>query len=302
MNTENNFEVIIIGGSYAGLSAAMSLGRSLRKVLIIDSGLPCNRQTPHSHNFITQDGVQPSVIAEKAKAQVLQYKTIKFVEDLAVDGKKSAQGFHVFTEKGEEFIAQKLIFATGVKDLMPAIKGISECWGISVIHCPYCHGYEVHHKKTAIMANGEKGMHLATLVANLTDDLTIITSGKADFDKEELAKLKRNNIEVVEKEVLEIEHENGYVKNVIFTDLSTTSFEAVYASVPFAQHSDIPASLGCTLNEQGYLEVDMMQKTTVEGVFACGDNTTRMRSVANAVAAGNTTGAVVNMELAQEQF
>ena len=302
MNTKKNFEVIIIGGSYAGLSAAMALGRSLRKVLIIDSGLPCNRQTPHSHNFITQDGVQPSVIAEKAKAQVLQYKTIKFVEDLAVDGKKSAQGFHVFTEKGEEFITQKLIFATGVKDLMPAIKGISECWGISVIHCPYCHGYEVHHKKTAIMANGEKGMHLATLVANLTDDLTIITSGKADFDKEELAKLKRNNIEVVEKEVLEIEHDNGYVKNVIFADHSTTSFEAVYASVPFAQHSDIPASLGCTLNEQGYLEVDVMQKTTVEGVFACGDNTTRMRSVANAVAAGNTTGAVVNMELAQEQF
>ncbi|SHI60713.1 NAD(P)/FAD-dependent oxidoreductase [Aquimarina spongiae] len=302
MNTKKNFEVIIIGGSYAGLSAAMALGRSLREVLIIDSGLPCNRQTPHSHNFITQDGVQPSVIAEKAKAQVLQYKTIKFVEDLAVDGKKSAQGFRVFTEKGEEFTAQKLIFATGVKDLMPAIKGISECWGISVIHCPYCHGYEVHHKKTAIMANGEKGMHLATLVANLTDDLTIITSGKADFDKEELEKLKRNNIEVIEKKVLEIEHENRYVKNVIFTDRSTTSFEAVYASVPFVQHSDIPASLGCTLNEQGYLEVDMMQKTTVEGVFACGDNTTRMRSVANAVAAGNTTGAVVNMELAQEQF
>src|SRR5690606_408454 len=137
-----NFDVIIIGGSYAGLSSAMTLGRALRNVLMIDSGKPCNRQTPHSHNFITQDGEEPGTIAEKAKAQVLKYDTVKFLNDLAVSGKKTENGFVIATETGKEFATKKLVFATGVKDIMPGIKGFSECWGISVIHCPYCHGYE----------------------------------------------------------------------------------------------------------------------------------------------------------------
>src|SRR5690606_28528982 len=108
--TENKvFDVIIIGGSYAGLSAAMALGRSLRHVLIIDSGSPCNRQTPHSHNFITQDGEKPGVIAAKAKAQVLEYNTVKFVTGLAVSGVKTETGFKIVTQEGEAYNARKLI-------------------------------------------------------------------------------------------------------------------------------------------------------------------------------------------------
>src|SRR5690606_28226163 len=143
---------IIIGGSYARLSAAMALGRSLRNVLIIDSGLPCNRQTPHSHNFITQDGEKPNVIAEKAKAQVLNYDTIKFYNGTAVSGSKIENGFVITTQTEEKFTAKKLIFATGIKDIMPDIKEFQACWGISVIHCPYCHGYEFRNQKTAILA------------------------------------------------------------------------------------------------------------------------------------------------------
>lgn len=300
MNT--NFEVIIIGGSYAGLSAAMSLGRSLRNVLIIDNDMPCNRQTPHSHNFITQDGIKPSKISQIAKSQVLNYDTIKFFEGFVVKTKKIADNFHVETKSGEEFKAKKLIFATGVKDIMPAIKGFSDCWGISVIHCPYCHGYEIRTKKTGIIANGKKGFHLASLVYNLTDDLTILTQGTPDFNAEQLSKLKANRIKVIEKEIIEIEHEKGQIKYVVFKDGSRASFEATYASVPFTQTIDLPGLLGCKLTDQGIIEVDKMQKTTIDGVFACGDNSLSMRSVANAVAAGNIAGAAVNMELTQEQF
>ncbi|MDO6759717.1 NAD(P)/FAD-dependent oxidoreductase [Tamlana sp. 2_MG-2023] len=302
MNTLKNFEVIIIGGSYSGLSAAMALGRSLRNVLIIDSGLPCNRNTPHSHNFITQDGATPKEISEKAKAQVLKYNTISFLEDKALKGKKIDNSFEITTASGKAFTAKKLIFATGVKDIMPPIKGFSDCWGITVVHCPYCHGYEIKNKKTGIIANGETAFHLATLVKNLTPNLSILTQGKAEFNLEQLAKLKKNNIDIIEKEISEIEHKNGQIKNVIFKDHSKASIEATYASLPFEQHSNIPELLGCELNEQGYIEVDMMQKTSIEGVFACGDNVSRMRSVALAVASGNVAGAVINMELSNEQF
>ena len=137
----NHFDVIIIGGSYSGLSAAMSLGRSLRQVLVIDSGLPCNKQTPHSHNFITQDGEKPAVISAKAKLQVDIYKTVQFFNGLAVKAFKKNKGFEITTESGDVFTSRKVLFATGVKDLLPEINGFAECWGISVLHCPYCHGY-----------------------------------------------------------------------------------------------------------------------------------------------------------------
>jgi len=302
MTVSKPLDVIIIGGSYAGLSAAMALGRSLRYVLIIDSGLPCNRQTPHSHNFITQDGEKPSVIAEKAKAQVLSYSTVRFHNGLAIGGKKTENGFTIATQTGEEFEAKKLIFATGIKDKMPNLMGFSECWGISVVHCPYCHGYEFRTKKTGIMANGERAFHLVSLVNNLTEDITILSSGKAEFNEEQFTTLKNNNIKIIETEILELEHENGNIKNVIFKDGNKTDFNAIYAVVPFTQHSDIPFYLGCELTEQGYIKVDNFQKTTIDGVFACGDNSSKMRSVANAVATGNLVGAMVNKELIDEQF
>lgn len=301
--TENkNFEVIIIGGSYAGLSAAMALGRSLRNVLIIDSRLPCNRQTPHSHNFLTQDGKAPKEISTLAKQQVQKYETVKFYDGFAISGTKTANGFEIITDTNDKFTAKKLIFATGIKDILPDIKGFAECWGISIIHCPYCHGYEYRKQSTGIIANGARAFHLASLVNNLTDNITILTTGKAEFNAEELDKLKEHNIKIIETNILEIEHKNGHLQNVVFIDETKMSFDAVYAAVPFSQHSDIPVSLGCELTEHGYIKVDDFQKTTISDVYACGDNSSMMRSIANAVHCGNLTGAVVNGELTNEQF
>ena len=302
MTDRKKFDVIIIGGGYAGLSAAMALGRSLRNVLIIDSGKPCNRQTPHSHNFITQDGVKPSVIAEKAQEQVLKYESIKIHNDLAVSGKKTESGFEITTETDKIFTAKKLIFAAGIKDIMPNIKGFSDCWGISVIHCPYCHGYEFKSQKTGIMANGDTAFHVASLVNNLTDKISILTNGKSDFTIEQIEKLKEHKIEIIEREILEMEHNKGSITNVVLKNGEKIHFNAVYAAIPFVQHSNIPASLGCELTDEGYIQVDDFQKTSIEGVYACGDNSTRMRSIANAVANGNLAGAMTNMELTHDNF
>src|SRR5690554_2710881 len=302
MKDNKEFDVIIIGGSYAGLSAAMALGRSMRNVLIIDSGKPCNRYTPHSHNFITHDGAVPGEIAAKAKEQVLKYDTVKFHQDIAVGGTKTENGYEIITQNGTVFTAKKLVFATGIKDLMPNIKGFAECWGISVIHCPYRHGYEVKGKKTAVLANGERAFHVAALVNNLTYKITIITQGKSDFKEEQLIKLQKNRIRIIEKEVAEIKHQNGEVKALIFKDGTKENVSAVYAAIPFEQHCKIPLDLGCEITEMGHIKVDLFQKTTIPGMYACGDNSSPMRSVANAVATGNLAAAMVNNEITAEQF
>jgi thioredoxin reductase len=302
MTDEKNFDVIIVGGSYAGLSAAMTLGRALRKVLIIDSGNPCNKQTPHSHNFITQDGQKPKEIGEKAKFQVLKYDTVKFHTGLATQGIKAENGFEVTTQSGEMFKAKKVLFATGITDQLPAIKGFAECWGISVLHCPYCHGYEVKHQNIGLLGNGDTAFDLCKLISNWTQRLTLFTNGKSTLTKEQTEVVSKHNIKIVEKEILELQHTNGQIKSILFTDNSTKNIEAIFARVGFKQHCDIPVKLGCELTEQGHLKVDDFHKTSIKGVFAAGDNTTFFRAVSVAVSAGTQAGVFINKELIDEVF
>lgn len=298
---QKEYDVIIIGGSYAGLSAAMALGRSLKRVLVIDAGKPCNRQTPHSQNFLTQDGTPPQEISSIAKAQVMRYDTVTFFDDTALSGKKIADGFEVTCSSGEVFKASKLIFATGLKDNMPDIKGFAECWGISAIHCPYCHGYEHKGKPTGLLLNGDMAYHLVQLVSNLTNSLTVFTNGKPEFKEGQLEKIKAKGVRVVEARVTELVHEGGYISEVICEDGNVYEIGALYARPDYEQHCKIPEQLGCMLNEQGLVKTDMFQKTTVEGTYAAGD-CAAMRAVAMAVATGNMAGAVCNKELTEERF
>ena len=299
---DKNFEIIIIGGSYAGLSAAMALGRALRKVLIIDSGLPCNRNTPHSHNFLTQDGEKPGVIAEKAKAQVLKYPTVKLHQGLAIGAQQHEKGFSISTKAGEEFTAQKLIFATGVKDHMPDLDGFAACWGKSIIHCPYCHGYEVAHERTGILANGDFAFHYGQLINQWTKELAVFTNGKSTLTAEQSDKIGKHHIPVIEKEIAFLRHQNGILEEIVFKDQTTYKLKALYSRPAFEQHCKIPEQLGCELTEQGFLKVDMFQKTTIPNVFACGDSSSQMRAVANAVATGNLAGAMANHLMIEESF
>jgi thioredoxin reductase len=302
MSNSNELEVIIIGGSYSGLSAAMALGRSLRNVLIIDSGHPCNIQTPHSHNFLTQDGEKPHKIADQAKAQVLTYPTVTFHEGLAVQGSKTGNGFSISTQTGETFYAKQLIFATGLKDHLPDIPGFAECWGISVVHCPYCHGYEFKNEKTGLLLNGDYAFSNAQLLLNWTKDLTIFTDGKSTLSPEQTEKIQKHGIEIVEKKISHLDQERGQVKQIVFRDESTFAVKAIYSRSEFEQHCKIPEQLGCELTEDGFLDVNSVQKTSVDNIFACGDNANPIRSIAFAVSAGNIAGAVINHNLTEEEF
>ena len=298
----NFFDVIIVGGSYSGLAAGMALGRALRKVLIIDSGKPCNKQTPHSHNFLTHDGKTPAEIAKLGRQQVEMYSTVNFFYGLAISGIKTDRGFEIALASGENFSASKLIFATGVRDLMPDIEGFAESWGISVLHCPYCHGYEIRNDKTVILGNGEYGFEFSKLISNWTQDLTLFTNGPSTLTEDQTLKLKKHHINIVQEFVERFEHHNGQLQNIIFKNGTKYPVKAVYTRPPFEQHCSIPVLFGCELTDEGYIKTDAFQQTTVRGIFACGDNVTRMRTVANAVALGTVAGIAVNKELIEENF
>jgi thioredoxin reductase len=302
MKDHTNYDVIIIGGSSAGLSAGMALGRARRKVLIIDSGRPCNAQTPHSHNFYTQDGKSPAEIAAIAREQLSKYTTVQLLNDLAVQGTKIPGGYEIGTASLHTFTAKKLLFASGIKDIFPAIPGFSACWGISIIHCPYCHGYEYNDEVTGILANGDIGFEFAKLISNWTNKLTLYTNGTSTLTAEQEESLKHHQIQIIQKEIDSVSHLAGMIEHIIFKDGSRSELKALYARLKFEQHSNIPSDLGCEINEQGYVQVDSMMKTNMPGIYAGGDNTTPMRSIANAVYNGGLAAAVINMELITEEF
>jgi thioredoxin reductase len=302
MQEKNRFDVIIVGGSYAGLSAAMTLGRSLRKVLVIDSGKPCNRFTTHSHNFITHDGAVPSDIYKQAKKQVTQYETVSFFDGTALKATRHSEGFNVTTDNDNTFKASKLIFASGLRDVLPDVAGLRDCWGKTLLHCPYCHGYEVRNKKTGILGNGEYAFEFSKMILNWTSHLSIFTNGASTLTEEQREKIKKHNIPINEKKISRVEHNLGIMSKVVFEDNSSESLDAVYIKPHVEQHCDIPVSLGCEQTETGHLKVDGAQKTTVPGVYACGDNSHLMRTVSLAVAAGTLAGAMANKELVDETF
>ncbi len=302
MTNHTTFDAIIVGGSYAGLAAGMALGRALRKVLIIDDGKPCNRQTPYAHNFITHDGATPAAIAMLARGQVEMYNTIAFFNGLATGGRKTGNGFDIQVASGETFTARKIIFATGIRDILPGIDGLAACWGITVLHCPYCHGYEIKDQATGILGNGESGFDFSGLISNWTNALTLFTNGYSTLTTEQAERLESHHIKIVEKEIARLDHSNGHLQHIVFKDGTRSSMKALYAPVPFEQHCTIPQFLGCELTDGGHIRVDSFQETSIEGVFACGDNAARMRTVATAVAMGTTAGMAVSKKMILEAF
>lgn len=295
-------EVIIIGGSYAGLSAALTLGRSLRNVVVIDNGNPCNRQTPLSHNFLTRDGVPPAELAAIARIDVAAYDTVQFLTDTVEEVRPNGTNFEIKTVGGQILQSKKLILATGIIDILPELEGLKECWAISAIHCPYCHGYEYHSKKTALLADGEAVLEFLPLLRNLTDQLFLLTNGPSELGEQERYWLKQNQIELIETALEKLEHREGHLHTIQFQDGTTRPMDALYVRAGFRQSADWGGQTGCRLDSMGYIETNDFWQTSVPGLYAVGDNSYPMRSVSNAVAAGSFAAAMINRELASEQF
>lgn len=302
--TDTIYDAIIIGGSYGGLSAAMQLGRARRKVLIIDEGQRRNRFAAHSHGFLTQDGVDPAVIAETARQQVLNYPTIKWLSARADSAQKIGAGnteeigagaAFAIEAKGIRHLSRRLLLATGVKDILPAIEGLSERWGKAVFHCPYCHGYELNQGPIGVIAGSELSMHHALMLPDW-GPTTLLLNDAFTPDAEQLATLAARGT-VLER--CPISAISGHA-DVTLTDGRTLSFAGLFALAPFEQTGPFAAQLGLEM-EQGpvgaTIKTDAMKETSLPGVFACGDAARPMASVAIAVGDGNLAGAGLHRSL-----
>ncbi|GAB3498536.1 FAD-dependent oxidoreductase [Spirosoma knui] len=302
MNAMDNYDVIIVGGSYAGLSAAMLLGRSLRKVLVIDSGKPCNRQTPHSHSFLTRDGETPAQIAAIAREQVLAYPTVALINDLVGQAQTTSTGFIVESATGQQFTSRKLMLATGVEDIMPDIDGFAACWGRTVLHCPFCHGYEVHSQPLGILANGETAYELVRLIQHWSKDLTLFTNGPATLADEQRQVIAQLGIPVVDHEIRRLDHVGGNLRALQFQDGTHHELTAIFSRVPFRQHSNLAEQLGAEPTDMGLVKATPLGQTNIPGLYVAGDNSTFMRQVSVAVTNGSMAGVGIHKELMEEDL
>ncbi|GAB3325412.1 NAD(P)/FAD-dependent oxidoreductase [Larkinella ripae] len=295
-------DVIIIGGSYAGLSAALILGRSLRTVLVLDNGRPANRQTPHSHSFLTRDGETPAQLSAIARQQALAYPTVRFREATVTTANRTDSGFVVSTATGETFTANRLLLATGLKDVLPDLPGFAECWGISVLHCPFCHGYEVKDKTVGVLGNGDAGFEMAKKIQHWNPGLSLFTNGPSTLTREQTTKLRQHGIQLVEMPIMALQHQNGQLRALTLADQTAFPIDALYAHPTLEQASDLAQQLGCQLDEKGFVTINEMGQTSVAGVFAAGDTHTMMRQLLVAAHSGLKAAFGINMVLFEEAF
>lgn len=296
------YDVIIVGGSFAGLSAALSLGRAMRKVLVIDDNKPCNRTSNKSHNLLTRDGFNPLYLLQEARKEVSQYANIFFIDDFANKAKKRDNFFEITTKSQKVFNSRKVILATGVMDILPKIAGYKECWGISIVHCPYCHGYEFKNLKTAVCSDGIHGYDFASLIFNWTKDVTLIINDFSELNKQQIKKLNGHGIKIIESSIKSIEHSQGVMKSITFNNGINENFDVLYDSPLIIPNNPLALYLGCEVNDYGYIQVSDRQMTSVEGVYSCGDNISLLRTLANAVASGSLAGAAANRAIIEEEF
>ncbi len=295
------FDAIIVGGSFTGLSAALVLGRSMRNVLVIDAGDPCNRRVHHANNFLTQDRKTPKQILKKARKDLAKYETVKIMLAYVMECEKVATGFQVKIHSGEVYKSKKILFATGVLDLLPDVKGFAKCWGRSILHCVYCHGYEVRNEEAGIVGDGPSVLDTIKTISHWSTKITVFTHGPTVLTEKEKAIVKAQNIEIVEKEIVAFEHKKGMLTNLLFKDDSKFMVSTIYAKVHSKQHCELPVQMGVEMTEQGNIKVDLYNRTSIHGLFAAGDNTSTYRTISSSVSAGTKAGMFVNGEIIDEE-
>jgi thioredoxin reductase len=294
------FDVIVVGGSYAGLSAALQLGRARRNVLVLDAGQRRNRFAPRSHGFLGQDGQAPEAIAAKARAEVQAYSTVSFVEATATSARAIAGGFAVRAGV-DEHQCRRIILATGVADELPAVPGLSERWGKTVFHCPYCHGYELQLGRLGVLATHPLAFHSAALVAEwgAAGQTTLFLDGVIEPDGEQLTELESRGITIERERVVALEGDAPAI-DVRLRDGRTRRLEGLFVAPRLMIVDRLGAQLGCELDEGplgSFYKTDPMKETSVPGVFACGDVALPMGAVSLAVADGTRAGVGAHQSL-----
>jgi len=286
------YEVIVVGGSFAGLSAAMQLARARRKVLLIDARKPRNRFAETSHGFLGQDGKSPETIRALAARQLAAYPTVTQVEGEVTDARKTKHGFEVCLADGEEVGGRRIILATGMRDELPDLPGLRERWGKTVLHCPYCHGYEVADREIGVLASSPHSVHQAGLLPDW-GPTTYFTQGEFEPDDQQIAFLQQRRVTIVRSPVLALTGLAPTLEAVLLEDGSHLSVGALFVAPKTHLASPLAERLGCAMDEGPMgpvIQVDQLQRTSVAGVFAAGDAAMPMANATLAAAAGAKAG------------
>ena len=288
-------DVVVVGGGAAGLSAALVLGRSRRRTLVVDDGTPRNAPSPEAHSMFTRDGTKPAELLRIAREQLAPYDTVELRKGRVTSVSREEGHFAVRIAGDVEVETRRVLLAVGVRDVLPEIDGFSALWGRGVLHCPYCHGWEVRDEPFALYASGSVAMEMAPLLLQWSSDLLLCTGGGelADADRAILMGL---GVRMIDTPVQRLEGDNQ-LERVAFADGSVEPRRALFLRPAQVLASDLPQRIGCELTEAGLIRVGSDHQTSVPGVYAAGDAATPVQQIVVAAALGAQAAMMINRDL-----
>lgn len=305
----SNYDVIVIGGSVAGLSATLAIARTLHSVICIDLGKPCNRFAKASHNFITHDNENPLDIRNNARDQIEKYPTANIIQNEVIDITKEDGNFTVYTKDDNKiYIGNNIILATGLNDNIEDsnIENLAQFWGNSIFTCGYCHGFEYFDKKAGLLVSHDFFLKpMIPMIYNWNKNLTVFSSEQAIKNFYSMDELKKKNIGIISNsKIVKINGEGSQLRSVTLKNGDKIELDVLYyAPKSVINMKEIIIRLGIQLDEIGLIKVDKSsQSTNIPGIFAAGDCTTLMRSLAIATQSGQCAGMSVTHKLFNEKW
>ena len=294
------FDVVVVGGGPAGLSAALMLGRCRRRVLLCDLGTPRNRRSSALHGYLTRDGVAPREFNDLGRRELPQYGIE--VRGVGVTDARWTDGhYSVSLGDGGEERARYLLIATGVVDDLPGIQGFEECYGRSIFHCPYCDGWECRDRGLAVFGCGQGATGLALGLKTWSNDVVLCTHGR-QCSRASRERLARNNIGIRQEPIARLEHDDGRLTSVVFGSGDPLSRDAMFFSTGQRPQSDLAIRLGCTLTPRGTVKTGSLSDTNVPRLFVAGDASRDAQFVVIAAAEGVKAAVAINKALQAEQI
>jgi thioredoxin reductase len=289
------FDVIVIGGGPAGMSAALMLARCRRSVLLCDSAQPRNHRSRGLHGYLTRDGITPAAFNQLGRAEIAKYE-VELRAGAVASVKRQSDRFEVTLADGRSEASRFLLIATGVTDDLPAIPGFEECYGRSVFHCPYCDGWESRDRPIAAYGRGRKAVGLALGLCNWSRDIVLCSDG-APLARDLRERLTRNGVEIRIDRISALEHRDGTLSAIRFAHGDTLARDVLFFASKPRQRSDLAHGLGCSMTRHGTVKTGTLSETNVPRVYVAGDASRDAQFVVVAAGEGVKAAVAINQAL-----